>query len=620
MEFLPTIQDSDDMFGMEVDWMTHQGPVNNRMQGIDLVSDPITASDLVQAFPMQHSISMPMTIAAFSSGLSFEFSGESQSHSLPQTYDLTPDSGSYLNLPWDVPALYHSSSGSSIDTETYLNGLGDLTDHNAIPLSPENRVSLFLHPSTIQHSSLIEATVSRAESNNSLNSLLDDYELAAEKLHLPARSPRSQINATANRQSSRRTKRSSPGPIIGKKSPRGRKGPLKMNDRLTTSEMRKLGACKACRDRKIKCDKGLPCQACINYYKGELIQHPCRGVHLGHIADKILLCGNIFPKDHGLFGKCLHKGGSTFTVHLEIGFGKAFAWPAEVLLTEHGKNSTIELRHTHVVYQWRASAMTRHYEKVERLQQHHQVFPALLMDTENLVDAVDKHIESLLDERVSFQSFPLHRSPLQVLKAIYLYYKNDLSNPRHKQLLQQALKLLITIHICGDIKISPNEASQSIINDYLPNIPHSSITPCFIRSQLGPVFKEIASKLMKEVLTSLELHCLDKTCAHFPLVICTFAVLFMSVESIHYHAARDPYHIDHAATAHNNDNDSTTPSSPRANPRILRSIHRRKRTPLLLPRLLLNRPFRTLFQQRTDVIRPRRRESTRSGQGCETVP
>jgi hypothetical protein len=53
---------------------------------------------------------------------------------------------------------------------------------------------------------------------------------------------------------------------------------------------------------------------------------------------------------------------------------------------------------------------------------------------------------------------------------------------------------------------------------------------------------------MKEVLTSLELHCLDKSCAHFPLVICTFAVLFMSVESIHYHAARDSYHANHNAT------------------------------------------------------------------------
>lgn len=68
---------------------------------------------------------------------------------------------------------------------------------------------------------------------------------------------------------------------------------------------------------------------------------------------------------------------------------------------------------------------------------------------------------------------------------------------------------------------------------------------------------------MKEVLTSIELHCLDKTCAHFPLVICTFAVLFMSVESIHYHAARDPYHIDHANhTGHDDSSSAFTPATP----------------------------------------------------------
>lgn len=50
----------------------------------------------------------------------------------------------------------------------------------------------------------------------------------------------------------------------------------------------------------------------------------------------------------------------------------------------------------------------------------------MLMDTANLAVAVDKHIESLLDDPVNFQSFPLYRSPLQVLKAIYLYYKNSL--------------------------------------------------------------------------------------------------------------------------------------------------------------------------------------------------
>jgi len=50
---------------------------------------------------------------------------------------------------------------------------------------------------------------------------------------------------------------------------------------------------------------------------------------------------------------------------------------------------------------------------------------------------------------------------------------------------------------------------------------------------------------MRDVLTQLELHCLSKKCQHFPLVISTFAVLFMAVESIHYHAAKDSYHASY---------------------------------------------------------------------------
>jgi hypothetical protein len=59
------------------------------------------------------------------------------------------------------------------------------------------------------------------------------------------------------------------------------------------------------------------------------------------------------------------------------------------------------------------------------------------------------------------------------------------------------------------------------------------------------VFSELALSLMKEVLKELEHHCLSRKCAHFPLVISTFSVLFMAVESIQYHAAKDPYHSSH---------------------------------------------------------------------------
>jgi hypothetical protein len=113
-----------------------------------------------------------------------------------------------------------------------------------------------------------------------------------------------------------------------------------------------------------------------------------------------------------------------------------------------------------------------------------------------------------------------------------------------KGMLRRALKLLILIHINGDIKIKQTRDSRATINHFFGHldIPEESVTPCFIRGQLGPVFEELALSLMKDVLKELEYHCLQRICSHFPLVISTFAVVFMAVESVQYHAAKDAYH------------------------------------------------------------------------------
>lgn len=187
-----------------------------------------------------------------------------------------------------------------------------------------------------------------------------------------------------------------------------------------------------------------------------MVQHPCRGVHLDHVADKILLCGNIFPKDHGLFGTHLHRDGSTITIYLEVGFGEAFAWPAELLVPQDGKNYPTELRHSHVVYLWRGSITTGQNEKVERMRQDHWVFPAMLLDTTNLAVAVDKHIECLLDDPVSFQSFPLYRSPLQVLKTIYLYYKKSLPDVSFKSYAYT----FMLIFVSAQAKTTPSSSAE----------------------------------------------------------------------------------------------------------------------------------------------------------------
>ncbi|KAE9969156.1 hypothetical protein BLS_005495 [Venturia inaequalis] len=468
------MQDSEfEMFGMEGDWEVDNETVYDQLQDIDPVPDLIIPPEPVQANSIRYSMSVPISPVPFSFHLTSDVSNESQVHSLPQSFDRLSDSRDYVDPFWTVPALQHSSYGSSVDVETYLDGPdSDFPLYGAMSQSPEVGFSSFLHPPSAQQYFPSESTMPRVGSNASFDSTHnDEYELTVERFYIPSNTPGNHALALAHRQPTGRNKRSSPGPGFGKKSSRGRKGPLRLNDRFTTSEMRK-----------------------------------------------------------------------------------------------HGNIYSTELRHSHVVYLWRPPATIGQNEKVERVRQDHWVFPSMLMDTVDLTVAMDKHIESLLDDSVGFRSFPLYRSPLQVLKAIYLYYKKSLHEPKQKQLLRQALKLLITVHVCGDIKVSPSHASQTIINDYFPYVHHSEITPCYIRSQLGPVFKEIASKLLKEVLTSLELHCLDKNYAHFPVVICTFAILFMSVESIHYHAARDPYHADHSYhsdhTAMNDDHTATQNGNP----------------------------------------------------------
>ncbi|KAF2280886.1 uncharacterized protein EI97DRAFT_438315 [Westerdykella ornata] len=58
--------------------------------------------------------------------------------------------------------------------------------------------------------------------------------------------------------------------------PKGRIGPLKLEQRREAAEMRKIGACTNCRQRKAKCDSGTPCQSCLKRLGFALLEiHPC---------------------------------------------------------------------------------------------------------------------------------------------------------------------------------------------------------------------------------------------------------------------------------------------------------------------------------------------------------
>ena len=75
-------------------------------------------------------------------------------------------------------------------------------------------------------------------------------------------------------------------------------------------------------------------------------------------------------------------------------------------------------------------------------------------------------------------------------------------------------------------------------------------TPCFIRGQLGPILANMAKKLMWDVLGRLEVLSLTPdNCQYFPITLSTFAALFMAVESIQYHAAKESYHTSYDSDA-----------------------------------------------------------------------
>lgn len=250
------MQDSEfEMFCMEEDLEVDKETV---YEDIELVSDFIMSPDLIQTNSMRQSTSVPITPVPFPFHLTSDVSNESQVHSLPRTFDHLPDFREYVDPSWTVPALQYSSYGTAADAETCFNDLvSDPPVYGAIVPSPELGLSSFLRPLSIQQYFPSGSTMSRAESNASFDSTHDeDYDpTAVERFNNSPNPPGNHAFALVHREPGRRNKRSSPGPGVEKKSSRGRKGPLKLNERLSTSEMRKVGACQACRDRKTKVEK-----------------------------------------------------------------------------------------------------------------------------------------------------------------------------------------------------------------------------------------------------------------------------------------------------------------------------------------------------------------------------
>lgn len=319
------------------------------------------------------------------------------------------------------------------------------------------------------------------------------------------------------------------------RNPRGRKRALTAEQRSQAALMRVIGACTNCKLRKEKCDPGTPCRSCLEHYKGDLINHPCRDRLLGD-QSSVFLSDRWHPTARPL--ESFLPAGSfevrpeTHTIPLYFGFGP------QLSMEIHAIQLDDDHAHIHVFYPWPPTQGTGTTHK-------NAVLPAVLTKDAmaNLTQTLDKHLSLLVSHH--FRAFPLFCSPLRILRDVYVFSRSLPTNSKIYRTLHQALKLLVLVHIGGDITLPPpnSDLSLSYLVQTTMDTPEDiTPTPCFIRSQFGKVMPGLADALMREVLSSLEQLLLNRDCDSWPMALAVMIVLLMTIESIHYHAAKLPYH------------------------------------------------------------------------------
>lgn len=332
------------------------------------------------------------------------------------------------------------------------------------------------------------------------------------------------------------------------RTPRGRKKGLTAEQRSHAALMRIVGSCANCQRGKRRCDPGTPCKPCLEHYKGDLVNHPCRDRSLSD------LCGAFLSERLGWHptGRPLKSftapggfdisSGVTYPIPLTFGFGSALpVWVNAIQL----KNDQT-LVHEHIVYSWPPGSPTGSPHR-------HAVLPAILTPeaASNLTPTLDSHLSLLVTHH--FRSFPLYCSPLRILREVYIFSRSISRNAPHARTLHQALKLLVLVHVGGDITL-PSQADHPVLSQLIHKTmdisDELSPTPCFIRAQFGAIMPGLALRLMKDVLSSFEQLLLNRDCSDWPMALAILMTILMTVESIHYHSAKLPYHHNYDPAPH----------------------------------------------------------------------
>lgn len=317
---------------------------------------------------------------------------------------------------------------------------------------------------------------------------------------------------------------------------RGRIGALTAQQRNHAALMRVIGSCSNCKKRKEKCDPETPCKSCLDHYKGDLVNHPCRDRLLSHLAgvfftERLGWHPTARPID-SCAGNHQVKPVFSYSIPIIFGFGPALYVDVFPVQFEHAEPA---LYHQHIIYPWPPNALPGETHT-------HAVLPAVLtpQSASALEETLEKHLTLLVDKQ--FNSFPPFCSSLRILRHVYVLCRSLPTNSPYSRLLRQALKLLILVHVGGDITVLPDPNIDRILHSAGLDLGGITPTPCFIRSQIGSIMPSLALKLMREILLSLEQLFLRREDQEWPIAVATLLVILMTVESIQYHAAKLPYH------------------------------------------------------------------------------
>lgn len=321
---------------------------------------------------------------------------------------------------------------------------------------------------------------------------------------------------------------------------KGRKRGLDPKQRSEAALMRIIGSCSNCKKRKEKCDPGTPCRSCLKHYKGDLVNNPCRNHALVNLSETFLSNKHGWhPTDRSLTS-CIGPAGFkissdiTYKIPLHFGFGLPLTLEVNPVFIENKK----ALMHEHLVYSWPPQSSTPATHT-----QH--VLPAILSAsaTASLSQSLDSHLSHLVLSE--FKAFPPYLSPLRILDRVYTFFRALPASSPSSHLLLQSLKLLVLVHVGGDITL-PKQSDSTPLTQLVRctmNIPETSRpSPCLIRAQFGAAMPALATNLMRTVLSDLERLLFTRNEDDWPVALATLMVVLMTVESIHYHAAKLPYH------------------------------------------------------------------------------